>query len=89
MDAAAGTLKFMTNLFSYKGIVPKLHPSVYVADGAKLIGNVEIGEQSSVWFNAVVRGDVNKITIGMRTNVQDNAVLHVHMAHFRCESETV
>jgi carbonic anhydrase/acetyltransferase-like protein (isoleucine patch superfamily) len=77
MDAAVRSLKFMNNLLAYKGIVPKLHPSVYVADGAKLIGDVEIGEQSSVWFNAVVRGDVNDIKIGTRSNVQDNAVLHV------------
>jgi gamma-carbonic anhydrase len=67
----------MNNFLAYKKNVPKLHPSAYVADGAKLIGNVEIGEQSSVWFNAVVRGDVNDIKIGMRTNIQDNAVLHV------------
>ncbi|HVN49337.1 MAG TPA: gamma carbonic anhydrase family protein [Bacteroidota bacterium] len=77
MDAATSALNFMANLIAYNGISPKLHPSVHVAEGATLVGNVEIGEQSSVWFHAVVRGDVNNITIGMRTNVQDNAVLHV------------
>ena len=49
---------------------------VYVADGAKIIGDVEIGENSSVWYNAVVRGDSNSIVIGKSTNIQDNAVLH-------------
>jgi carbonic anhydrase/acetyltransferase-like protein (isoleucine patch superfamily) len=61
----------------YKGVAPKIHPSVYLAAGAHVIGDVEIGEDSSVWFNAVIRGDVNFIRIGERTNVQDNAVLHV------------
>ncbi len=63
-------------LISYKGITPKLHESVFVCEGAKIIGDVEIGKDSSVWFNAVVRGDVNYIRIGERTNVQDGSVLH-------------
>lgn len=54
---------------------------VYIAEGAKIIGNVEIGEGSSVWYNAVVRGDSNPIVIGQNTNVQDNAVLHVSHSH--------
>lgn len=49
---------------------------VYVADGAKIIGDVKIKDGSSVWYNAVIRGDSNKIEIGENTNVQDNAVLH-------------
>lgn len=49
---------------------------IYVADGAKIIGNVEIGADSSVWYNAVIRGDSNSIVIGKHTNIQDNAVLH-------------
>ncbi len=56
---------------------PRLHPSVFVADDATVIGDVEIGERSSIWFGAIVRGDVNHIRIGARTNVQDVAVLHV------------
>ena len=67
----------MSGLIPYRGILPKLDPSVFVADGARIIGDVEIGEQSSVWFNAVVRGDVDVIRIGARTNIQDGAVLHV------------
>jgi gamma-carbonic anhydrase len=64
-------------LYAYQGRMPKLHPSVIVADGAKIIGDVEIGEQSGIWFNAVIRGDVHSIRIGARTNIQDNSVLHV------------
>ncbi len=54
---------------------------VYVADGAKVIGDVEIGNGSSVWYNAVIRGDSNVIVIGENTNVQDNAVLHTSHSH--------
>ncbi len=62
---------------SYKGIFPRLDPSVYVEENAIIIGDVEIGRDSSIWCNAVVRGDVNYIRIGERTNVQDNSTLHV------------
>ena len=62
---------------SYKGAWPRLHPTVFVAEGAMVVGDVEIGEQSSVWFNAVVRGDIFPIKIGKRTNIQDGSVLHV------------
>jgi carbonic anhydrase/acetyltransferase-like protein (isoleucine patch superfamily) len=64
-------------LLPYKGISPRLHPSVFVAEGAQIIGDVEIGESSSVWFNVVIRGDVFPIRIGKRTSVQDGCVLHV------------
>ena len=64
-------------LTAYRGNKPKVHESVFVADGAHIIGDVEIGEQSSVWFNTVIRGDVHSITIGKRTNIQDASVLHV------------
>lgn len=50
--------------------------SVFIAEGARVVGNVEIGPNSSVWFNAVIRGDSNEIKIGSSSNVQDNAVLH-------------
>lgn len=61
----------------YRGTWPKIHESVFLEDSARIIGDVEIGEGSSIWFNAVVRGDVHYIRIGMRTNVQDNSTLHV------------
>jgi len=61
---------------AYRGISPKLDASVYIAGGAWVIGDVEIGAGSSVWFNAVVRGDVNEARIGKRVNIQDNAIIH-------------
>lgn len=56
---------------------PRLHASVWVAPGAAVIGDVEIGEDSSVFFGSVLRGDVERIRIGERTNIQDQATLHV------------
>ncbi|KAA1003712.1 gamma carbonic anhydrase family protein [Paraburkholderia panacisoli] len=55
---------------------PELDPSVYIGHGTTLVGDVTIGRQSSVWYNCVLRGDVQKITIGMRTNIQDGTVIH-------------
>jgi carbonic anhydrase/acetyltransferase-like protein (isoleucine patch superfamily) len=61
---------------------PKLGERVFIAPGASVIGDVDLGDDVSVWFNAVVRGDVNSIRIGDRTNVQDGAVVHVtHERH--------
>ncbi len=64
-------------LMPYKGVTPACHGTVFIADGAKVIGDVEIGEDSSVWFGTVIRGDIHRIRIGKRTNVQDNCTLHV------------
>ena len=64
-------------LIEYEGITPKVHDSVFIAPGAMLIGDVTIGEESSVWFNCVLRGDLEPIRIGCRTNVQDGAVIHM------------
>lgn len=64
-------------ILPYRGIMPRIHPTVFIAKGAQIIGDVEIGAGSSVWFNTVVRGDVHYIKIGERTNIQDNCVLHV------------
>ncbi|MDY6851052.1 MAG: gamma carbonic anhydrase family protein [Thermodesulfobacteriota bacterium] len=58
---------------------PKIHESVFIAEGARIYGDVEIGEGSSVWFNAVIRGDEGKVTIGKNTNIQDNTVIHSDM----------
>jgi gamma-carbonic anhydrase len=77
LDTAEIDTRRLNGLIPYQGRMPKLHPSVFVAEGAKIIGDVEIGENGSVWFNTVVRGDVNYIRIGARTNVQDNSTLHV------------
>jgi gamma-carbonic anhydrase len=67
----------MSTLVPYKGKMPNVHPTVFIAEGAKIIGDVNIEAESSIWFNAVIRGDVNYIRIGSRTNIQDNSVLHV------------
>ena len=56
---------------------PRLGKGVYIARGAAVLGDVRIGDYSSVWYNAVVRGDINRIVVGHHTNVQDNAVLHL------------
>jgi carbonic anhydrase/acetyltransferase-like protein (isoleucine patch superfamily) len=61
----------------YQQIVPEIHPSVYIAQGAMIIGDVTIGEESSVWFNAVLRGDLDQIRIGARTNIQDGTIVHL------------
>ena len=64
-------------LLDYKGKLPRLGERVFIAEGAKIIGDVEIGDHSSVWFNAVIRGDVHYIRIGNHTNIQDGSILHV------------
>ena len=62
---------------SFRGKHPQIHPTAYIEESAQIIGDVHIGEQSSVWFNAVIRGDVFHIRIGERTNIQDGTVIHV------------
>jgi gamma-carbonic anhydrase len=61
----------------YRGIAPRLAASVYLAPTAAIVGDVEIGEDSSIWYGAVLRGDVGHIRIGRRTNVQDLACIHM------------
>ena len=61
----------------FKNKVPIIAPTAVIMDSAQIIGNVRIEDNSSVWFNAVVRGDVNYICIGSRSNIQDGCVLHV------------
>jgi carbonic anhydrase/acetyltransferase-like protein (isoleucine patch superfamily) len=61
----------------YRGVYPKIAASCYLDPSAQLIGDIEIGERSSVWCNATIRGDVNYIRIGEESNVQDNSVIHV------------
>lgn len=56
---------------------PRLDPSVYVAAGAVVVGAVEVGADASIWFNCVLRGDINHIVIGAQTNVQDGTIVHV------------
>jgi len=67
----------MPSIITYQGKVPRIHPTAFIAPGARLIGDVEIGANSSIWYNCVLRGDVNSIRIGARTNIQDGTVIHV------------
>jgi gamma-carbonic anhydrase len=61
----------------HRGRLPRVHPTAYIDDSAQVIGDVEIGEESSVWMAVVIRGDVHRIRIGQRSNVQDGTVIHV------------
>ena len=64
-------------ILPFNGKVPRIHKTAYIAPNATIIGDVVIGEHASVFYNVVLRGDLNRITIGDRTNIQDNCVLHV------------
>jgi len=65
------------SLIAYAGKTPLIDPAAFVAPGARLIGDVELGPEASVWYNCVLRGDMNRIRIGARTNIQDGSVIHV------------
>lgn len=62
---------------SYESFEPTIHESAFVAASADIIGRVQLEEESSIWYNATLRGDINEIVIGPRSNVQDNAVIHL------------
>lgn len=67
----------MASFITFKGKSPKIGERVFVAEGARLIGDVEIGDDSSVFYNAVLRADLAEIRIGQRTNIQDNVTIHL------------
>jgi len=69
----------------FKGIGPKLGERVFVDPSAQIIGDVELGDDVSVWMGAVIRGDVNRVRIGPRTNIQDLCVIHVDFGDLRTE----
>lgn len=66
----------MENLIPVNGVSPKVDPSSWIADNATITGDVTIGEQCSIWFQVVIRGDVNKIIIGNNVNIQDGSIVH-------------
>ncbi|MDQ1674839.1 MAG: gamma-carbonic anhydrase [Frankiaceae bacterium] len=68
-------------LLTYEGKTPRIDPSAFIAPGARLIGDIDIGPDASIWYNCVLRGDVNAIRIGARTNIQDGSVIHVDSPH--------
>ena len=65
-------------LYSFKGKIPTLEKNVFIAEGARVIGEVELGAETSVWYNSVIRGDLASIKIGKRANIQDMSVIHVN-----------
>ena len=69
-------------IFKYLDKLPKIEDNVFIASGVKIIGNVKIGSDSSIWYNTVIRGDVNSIRIGKKTNIQDLSMLHVTFNEF-------
>src|ERR1043165_8817784 len=69
--------KLSTQLDPFLRRKPKLGAGVYIARGAVVLGDVTLGDHSSVWYNAVLRGDINRIVVGHHSNIQDNAVLHL------------
>jgi len=64
-------------LRAYAGLVPRIDPSAWIAPGAVVVGDVEIGPESSIWYGSVLRGDVHRIQLGARSNVQDQCTVHV------------
>ena len=64
-------------ILPFEGKAPQIHESAFVAPGARIIGDVVIGPESSVWYNCVLRGDIHRIEVGARSNVQDGTVIHV------------
>ncbi len=60
----------------FNGISPRIHSSAFIAPGCRIIGDVEIGADVSIWYNCVIRGDANRIRIGARSNIQDGSVVH-------------
>ena len=65
------------SILSYKNKRPQIHDNVFIADGVKIIGDVTVDENTSIWFNSVIRADVNFIKIGKKTNIQDGSIIHV------------
>ncbi len=79
MDETYKIIKKLSDecIFPYEETAPQIHPTVFLAPGCKVIGDVRLGERSSVWYNTVIRGDVHYIKIGKYTNIQDCSMLHV------------
>jgi gamma-carbonic anhydrase len=64
------------SIIPFNGKTPLIHPTAFIAAGCRIIGDVEIGESASIWYNCVLRGDVNYIRVGARSNIQDGTVVH-------------
>ena len=77
----------MTKILKYKDKFPKIKDSVFLADGVMIIGDVKIEDQSNVWYNTVIRADVNYIRIGKKCNIQDGTVIHVSSYGFSAKGK--
>jgi carbonic anhydrase/acetyltransferase-like protein (isoleucine patch superfamily) len=75
----------LNSIITARGKSPVISKDVFIADGAKIISDVTIGENSSIWYNTTLRGDVMPITIGKETNIQDGSTLHGTFAKHACE----
>jgi len=75
METSQGELTMP--ILDHAGVSPMIHPSAFIAEGAVVIGNVTIACDASIWFQSVLRGDINAITVGERSNIQDGSVFHV------------
>jgi carbonic anhydrase/acetyltransferase-like protein (isoleucine patch superfamily) len=69
-------------IYSLDGITPNVAPDAFIAPGAAVIGDVEIGSETGIWFHCLVRGDINVVRIGARTNIQDGTIVHVDSGEF-------
>ncbi len=81
MTTMTGSAPPEVTLLPFNGKHPRIHSSAFIAPGCRIIGDVEIGPDASIWYNCVIRGDANRIVIGARTNIQDGSVVH-------CDSPT-
>lgn len=68
-------------LRGFRDAFPRVHPTAFIDDSAQVIGDVEIGEESSVWMSVVIRGDLHRIRIGRRSNIQDGTMIHLTRTH--------
>ncbi len=66
----------MATILPYRGVMPTIDPTAFIAENAVIIGDVHIGPESNIWFGCILRGDVHEIRIGRRTNIQDGSVIH-------------
>jgi carbonic anhydrase/acetyltransferase-like protein (isoleucine patch superfamily) len=72
-------------ILAFQGIFPRIEANAFIAPGARIIGDVRIGAESSIWYNCVLRGDVGGISVGARTNIQDGTVVHVTRGRYDVE----
>jgi carbonic anhydrase/acetyltransferase-like protein (isoleucine patch superfamily) len=81
LQRALTEFRFVGNTLDYLGKKPQIGREVFIADTARVVGDVEIGDHSSIWFGSVLRGDINRVVVGHHTNIQDNSVCHVADEH--------